>query len=83
MKNPFVCMLIGAMLSGCIMGIVKVTAPTFVTPSILTAAIFMGKVTNIALGVLAIVSAFVIPFVFTWIVGFKDLEQLDYDKEVE
>lgn len=63
------------------MGCAKLSIPTFVTPSILTASIFFSTNTNIVLGVIAILSSLVIPFVFTWILGFKDWNQ-EIDKEV-
>ncbi len=81
LKKPFISMLLGAFVSGCLMGCAKLSIPTFVTPSILTASIFFSTNTNIVLGVIAILSSLVIPFVFTWILGFKDWNQ-EIDKEV-
>ena len=72
LKKPLVAVLIGAALSGCIIGLAKVTAPTFITPSLLTAAVFFQKCPSILLGVLSIVSAFVIPFILTLVLGFED-----------
>lgn len=72
LKKPLVAVLIGAALSGCIIGLAKVTAPTFITPSLLTAAVFFQKCPSILLGVLSILSAFVIPFVLTLVLGFED-----------
>lgn len=78
LKKPFICMLIGALLSGCLMGLARLSIPTFVTPSLLTASIFFGADTNVVLGIVSIIAALVIPFVITWFVGFKD-----WDKEVD
>lgn len=78
LKKPFICMLTGALLSGCLMGLARLSIPTFVTPSLLTASIFFGADTNVVLGIVSIIAALVIPFVITWFVGFKD-----WDEEVD
>ncbi|MCR5777367.1 MAG: PTS transporter subunit EIIC [Lachnospiraceae bacterium] len=75
LKRPFIAVLLGAVISGCIIGLAKITAPTFITPSVLTAAVFFQKCPSILGGVLAIVSAFVIPFVLTLLFGFEDVKE--------
>ena len=71
-KKPMIAVILGACLSGFIIGLAKITAPTFITPSLLTAAVFFQKCPSILLGILAIASAFVIPFVLTLVFGFQD-----------
>ncbi len=72
LKKTFICMLIGTFLSECLMGVAKLSIPTFVTPSVLTASLFIGEHTNVLLGILAICSPVVITFILTWLAGFKD-----------
>ncbi|SCZ80342.1 PTS transporter subunit EIIC [Pseudobutyrivibrio xylanivorans] len=72
LKKPLIAVLLGAALSGCIIGLAKITAPTFITPSVITAAVFFQKCPSILFGILSIVSAFVIPFIITLILGFED-----------
>ena len=74
MKRPFISMLLGAFVGGCYIGLVGLTAPSFVTPSLLTIAVFMGNGVNVALGLASIPFTFVVTFLITWFVGFKDLE---------
>ena len=71
-KRPLIAVILGAAISGCIIGLAKITAPTFVTPSLLTAAVFFQRCPSILFGVLAIASAFVIPFLLTLAFGFQD-----------
>ena len=75
LKKPFIAVLAGAALGGCIMGLVKLTAPTFVTPSLLTSPIFLGKCPNIILGFLSIPLTYVITFVITLLFGFEDVKE--------
>lgn len=81
LKKPFVCMLLSALASGCLMGLAKLSIPTFVTPSVLTASIFFGENTNPILGIISIASAVAIAFVLTWFSGFKDWGK-EMDREV-
>lgn len=74
MKKPFVSMLLGAFVGGCYIGLIGLTAPSFVTPSLLTIAVFMGNGVNVLLGLASIPVTFVVTFLITWFVGFKDLE---------
>lgn len=73
LKRPFIAMLIGALLGGCYIGILGITAPTFVTPSVLTAPIFAGSAKNMLLGLSSIPVTFIITFVITYFIGFEDL----------
>lgn len=74
LKKPFIAMLCGSAIGGCIMGLVKITAPTFVTPSVLTTAIFLGKCPNVLLGVLSVPLTFIITAVITYFFGFEDVK---------
>lgn len=74
LKRPFIAMLIGSAIGGCIMGLVKITAPTFVTPMLLTAPIFLGKCPNPIIGFLSIPLTYAITFVITYLFGFEDVK---------
>ena len=74
LKKPFIAMLLGSAIGGCIMGMVKITAPTFVTPMLLTAPIFLGKCPNPIIGFLSIPLTYVITFVITYLFGFEDVK---------
>lgn len=73
MGRPFIAMLIGSFIGGGIIGLVGLTAPAFVTPSLLTIAVFAGK-SNFLLSLATIPLTFMITFVITFIMGFKDLD---------
>ena len=73
MKKPFFAMLIGAFIGGAYIGLVGLTAPAFVTPSILTIAVFMGNGVNFLLGLSTIPLTFIVTFAVTWLLGFEDL----------
>lgn len=77
LKKPLIAVLVGAAISGCILGLAKITAPTFITPSLITAAVFFQKCPSILVGILSIVSTFVIPFILTLILGFEDPKEED------
>ena len=72
LKKPFVAMIIASALGGCIMGLVKITAPTFVTPSVLTAPLFLGMCPNIILGALSIPITYFIAFALAYFFGFEE-----------
>ena len=74
LKKPFIAMLIGSAIGGCIMGLVKITAPTFVTPMLLTAPLFLGKCPNPVIGFLSIPLTYIITFAITYFFGFEDVE---------
>lgn len=75
MKRPFIAVLLGALIGGAYIGVVGLTAPTFVTPSLITIAIFMGNGVNKLLGLSTIVVTFAVTFVITYLLGFKDLDE--------
>lgn len=60
-KMAFVSMMAGACISGCLLGMAKITAPAFMTPSVITAALFFQHVTNVPFAIIAVVSCFAIP----------------------
>ncbi|MBR0137550.1 MAG: hypothetical protein IJM15_04005, partial [Erysipelotrichaceae bacterium] len=72
LKKPFIAMLIGSAIGGCIMGLVKITAPTFVTPSLLTSPIFLSKCSNAVIGFLSIPLTYFITFALAYFFGFED-----------
>lgn len=72
LKRPFVAMIIASAIGGCIMGLVKLTAPTFVTPSVLTAPLFVSMCPNIILGILSIPLTYFIAFGLAFFLGFED-----------
>lgn len=74
MKRPFVAMMLGSLISGCIAGILGVTAYAFVSPSILSLPIFAGGNGNSLIGaIITVPVTFVITFAITWFLGFKDI----------
>ncbi len=73
MKKPFFGMLAGALIGGAYIGLVGLTAPAFVTPSILTIAVFMGNGVNFLLGLSTVPVTFIVTFAITWLLGFEDL----------
>ncbi len=72
LKKPFIAVIVGSLIGGSIMGLVKITAPTFVTPSVLTLPIFLGKCPNMFLGFLSVPLTFVITAIITYFFGFED-----------
>lgn len=73
MKKPFFAMLAGAFIGGAYIGLIGLNAPAFVTPSVLTIAVFMGNGVNFLLGLSAIPLTFLVTFAVTWLMGFEDL----------
>ncbi|MFS0924606.1 beta-glucoside-specific PTS transporter subunit IIABC [Enterococcus casseliflavus] len=73
LKKPFIAVLIGSLLGGCYIGILGITAPTFVTPSLLTIPIFAGTIPNFLLGLTSIPVTFAITFLITYFIGFEDI----------
>lgn len=72
LKKPFIAVLLGAAIGGCFMGLVRITAPTFVTPSALTLPIFLGQCPNVLLGILSVPLTYVVTFIVTLLLGFED-----------
>jgi PTS system beta-glucosides-specific IIC component len=73
LKRPFAAVLLGSLLGGCYIGMIGLTAPTFVTPSILTAPIFVGAGVNLLVGLSAIPVCYFITFIITYLFGFEDI----------
>lgn len=73
MKRPFISMLAGAFLGGCYCGLIKLAAPTFVTPSMLTAALFVPQGNSLLMGLTSIPVCFAVTFIITYFAGFEDL----------
>ena len=73
MKRPFITMMIGAFIGGCYCGLIKLAAPAFATPSVLTFAIFTPTGSSVLLALSGVVISFAAAFILTWIIGFKDL----------
>lgn len=73
LKKPFIAVLLGSLLGGCYIGFLGITAPTFVTPSLLTIPIFAGTIPNFILGLTSIPVTFLITFVITYVIGFEDI----------
>lgn len=73
LKKPFVAVLLGSLLGGCYIGMLGITAPTFVTPSLLTIPIFAGTIPNFVLGLTSIPVTFAITFLITYVIGFEDI----------
>lgn len=67
-------MIIGAFIGGCYIGLIGLTAPTFVTPMLLTAPIYVGAGVNMLLGLSCIPLVYFVTFVITYFVGFEDLD---------
>lgn len=83
LKRPFVAVLLGSLLGGCYIGFLGITAPTFVTPSLLTIPIFAGTVSNFILGLTSIPVTFLITFVITYMIGFEDIPDKSQINTVE
>lgn len=74
MKRPFVAVMLGSLVSGCIAGILGVTAYAFVSPSVLSLPIFAGGDGNSLMGAIIMVPVtFAITFAIAWLLGFKDI----------
>lgn len=80
LKKPFISMLIGAFIGGCYIGFIGLVAPTFVTPSILTAPIFLGSGMNILVGLSCLPVTYFVTFIITYFIGFKDITEGDNKK---
>lgn len=75
MKKPFISMLIGAFIGGCFCGLFGLQVSTFVSPSLLTCAIFSPEGKSILFAFLGALISFVATFVVTYLVGFEDLPE--------
>ena len=75
MKRPFIGVLAGAFLGGCFCGLIGLQAPAFATPSLITCALFVPQGKSVLLGFAAVAVSFVVTFVITYLLGFKDIEE--------
>lgn len=71
-KRPFYAMLLGSFISGCIAGLLHLTAYSFVSPSLLSLPIFIGENSNLILALMTSAISFIITFVITYIIGFDE-----------
>lgn len=74
LKKPFIAVLLGGLLGGCYIGFVGLTAPTFVTPSLITIPVYIGTGVNFLIGLSSIPVVFIITFIITYLFGFEDIE---------
>jgi PTS system beta-glucosides-specific IIC component len=72
LKRPFIGMVLGSLLGGCVAGIVHLTAYTFVSPSLLSLPIFAGPESNFLVSMISVPASLVITFVITYLLGFED-----------
>ncbi len=75
MKRPFIAVLIGAFIGGSFCGLIGLQAPAFATPSLITCALFVPQGKNILLGFAAVAVSFVVTFIVTYVMGFKDIDK--------
>ncbi|WP_205401897.1 PTS transporter subunit EIIC [Streptococcus lutetiensis] len=73
-KRPFYAMLLGSLVSGCLAGLLHLTAYSFVSPSLLSLPIFIGKNSTIITAIISSALAFVITFVIAYVIGFNEEE---------
>lgn len=83
LKRPFVGMVIGSLIGGCIAGLVGLTAYTFVSPSLLSLPIFAGPESNFLLSMISVPATLVATFVVTFLLGFEDVEDAEDERTVE
>lgn len=74
LKRPLISMMIGSFVGGALCGIMQLSAPAFATPSLITCALF-GPNGKVYLGFIAVLVVFVITFIITYLVGFKDIDE--------
>ena len=80
LKKPFIAMLIGSLVSGAIAGIFKLTAYTFVNPSILSLPIFAGPQSSFILAIACVPITYAITFIIAYFMGFEDVAKEDMNK---
>jgi PTS system beta-glucosides-specific IIC component len=83
LKKPFVSMVLGSLVGGCIAGLVGLTAYTFVSPSLLSLPIFAGPQSNFLLSMISVPATLVATFVITLIVGFEDVEDTEEAEDTD
>ncbi|SHO45288.1 PTS transporter subunit EIIC [Anaerocolumna xylanovorans] len=74
LKKPLIALCISSGITGLFAGIMKVSASSFASPSLLSLPIFVStqKANNFIMTIVTAVIAIVLTFVMTWIMGFKD-----------
>ena len=77
LKKPFVGMVIGSLIGGCIAGLVHLTAYTFVSPSLLSLPIFAGPQSNFLISMISVPATLVSTFLVTFFLGFEDVEDAE------
>lgn len=73
-KKPLYAAVAGAGVAGCFAGMFKLTAYTFVGPSLLSLPIFIGKGGNLILPLATALVAFGVAFAIAWVLGIKETE---------
>ena len=81
LKKPFIGMVLGSLVGGCIAGLVHLTAYTFVSPSLLSLPIFAGPQSNFLLSMISVPATLVSTFVITYFLGFDDVEDAEQATE--
>lgn len=74
MKRPFLSMMIGAFIGGAYIGLLGMTAPAFVTPSLLTVAVFSEQC-GFLLALSSVPVTFIATFIITYLIGFEDIPE--------
>lgn len=73
LKRPMYACMIGGAVSGLFAGIVKLKAFIYVTPGLLSLAMWISEDENyIVLAILTLIISAVVTFIATWIIGFDD-----------
>lgn len=77
LKRPLAALCISSGITGLIAGILKVSASSFASPSLLALPIFVhaDKPSNFIMAIVCAGISIVLTFVLTWIIGFKDPEK--------
>ncbi len=82
LKTPMYAAMIGAFVAGIFAGIVKLKAFIYVTPGILSLAMWVSKEENFFfMAIITMVIASVVTFIATLIIGFDDSEFIDEEDE--
>lgn len=84
LKKPMYAAMIGAFVAGIFAGIVKLKAFIYVTPGILSLAMWVSKEENFFfMAILTIIIASIVTFIATLIIGFDDSEFKDEEEEIQ
>lgn len=71
-KRPFIAMLIGSMVGGCLAGLMGVTAYSFVSPSVVSLPIFAGEGSSFIWAIITTIFTFIFTAIVAWVMGFED-----------